>query len=104
MTTLAFRPYSDDQIDIRELERMGERTEQQDRSNTTASFVQGSFGLITSPRLINNSDVQFPVKITGEASGAYAWTEQYRSAPGVFADLTGGRSGTTTDDPAREIN
>lgn len=47
--------------------------------------------------------VKFWAKITSVGSGKYAFTEQYRSAD-AFADLPGGRVGTTSLGYARENN
>ena len=47
----------------------------------------------------------FPASITGESSGSYAWAEQkVNNTTGAFSALTGGRSGTTSTNPAKEFN
>lgn len=42
------------------------------------------------------------IKLTGNSSNAYSWTEQLPQPSGTWAD--GYRSGTTSADPAHEIN
>jgi hypothetical protein len=45
----------------------------------------------------------FPIKVTsGGTGGKYAWTEQVPAASGTWT--AGTRSGTTTSDPAWEVN
>jgi hypothetical protein len=47
----------------------------------------------------------FPARITSADNGAHAWVEaQPTSGGGAFGNLAGGRSGTTSEDPAYEIN
>ena len=46
----------------------------------------------------------FPASINGESSGSYAWTEQKVNTTGAFSTLSGGRSGTTSVNPAKEFN
>jgi hypothetical protein len=47
----------------------------------------------------------FPASVTGESSGSYAWAEQkVDNTTGAFSALTGGRTGTTSVNPAKEFN
>ncbi len=46
----------------------------------------------------------FLAKITSNSSTAHAWTEVVSTGAGTWADKTGGRSGTTSVNPAYEIN
>lgn len=44
----------------------------------------------------------FWIKLTSNSSNAYAWTEQLPQSGGTWVD--GYQSGTTSSDPAREVN
>lgn len=47
----------------------------------------------------------FIAKVTSESSGSYAWTEQQPATGAAgYEDRPDGRSGTTTVDPAKEMN
>lgn len=46
----------------------------------------------------------FVAKITGASGAAFAWTEQGQTAATTWANLPGGRSGTTSVNPAYELN
>jgi len=46
----------------------------------------------------------FPAKIIGASGTAYSWVEQEFTGNGATADRSGGRSGTTTVHPARDLN
>ncbi len=45
-----------------------------------------------------------PIKITDSDGAAHAWVQVHPNNDGTFSDLTGGRSGTTTVQPAYEVN
>lgn len=55
-------------------------------------------------RLGDSSSDIFPARITSTDNGAHAWTEVQPQGGGSFSDLEGGRSGTTGEYPAFEIN
>lgn len=59
---------------------------------TTYWFVYGS------------ASTTFVAKITGSSGPAFAWTEQYQIDATTWADLPDGRSGTTSVNPAYELN
>jgi|GEM_PF-2743292 len=46
----------------------------------------------------------FPARIDSADNGAHAWTEVQATAGGGFGNLPGGRSGTSAENPAYEIN
>jgi hypothetical protein len=46
----------------------------------------------------------FVARITGSSGAAFAWNEQGQTAADTWATLTGGRSGTTSVNPAYELN
>lgn len=46
----------------------------------------------------------FVAKITGSSGANYSWTEQQQTGATTWIDLPGGRSGTTSVNPANEIN
>jgi hypothetical protein len=61
-------------------------------------IADGAFYVITASSI-------FPASITGESTGSYAWAEQkVDNTTGAFSALTGGRSGTTSTNPAKEFN
>jgi hypothetical protein len=46
----------------------------------------------------------FVARITGSSGAAFAWNEQGQTASDTWTTLTGGRSGTTSVNPAYELN
>src|SRR5690606_28296866 len=46
----------------------------------------------------------FWAEITGSSTTAHSWVEQQQTGTNTFQDLPGGRSGTTSVDPAYEVN
>ena len=47
---------------------------------------------------------KFYAQITGRSSSAYAWQEMYESGPGTFTVVTGGLTGSTSMNPAYDLN
>lgn len=55
--------------------------------------------------LMLDLDAMLVIKITGGGTGGkYAWTEQVETSGGGWADTSPAVTGTTSDDPAYEIN
>jgi hypothetical protein len=76
---------------------LGERTPP--RESGQGYGVSGSFGQsgVAVPRQ------EFWILLTGGGTGgAYSWSEQVPDSGGSW--VAGGRSGTSSDDPAREVN
>jgi hypothetical protein len=71
-------------------------------SKSTAFGVSGGFGMPEGGIAVPGELPGFWIRLTGVASGAYAWTEAIATGPGAWAD--GPRSGTTTVDAALEVN
>jgi hypothetical protein len=67
---------------------------------TQAGHQQASPRLLDQPRFDD-----LVAQITGgDGNGNYAWTEQFFTSSGTFADLPNGRTGTVTDQQAVERN
>ncbi len=75
-------------------------------SNITTNQGQTTYRAATGiHQILTLNPTFFWARITGAPLGyAYPFQEQQEVTPGVFSDLTGGRSGTTTDTPAYEQN
>lgn len=69
--------------------------------NVTAEITGGVLSINVPPTPINKP---FYAKITGSSGAAYAWTEQIVSGGLTLIDKPGGRSGTTSTNPLRELN
>jgi hypothetical protein len=66
-----------------------------------------SEGVDTATTNYGSSDPDFrgvQAKLTSRSGSAYAWEEVYRASDGTWTTVTGGRSGTTTTNPAYEQN
>lgn len=59
---------------------------------------------LAQPATINSTADVFVAKITASSSGAHAWTQLQPAAGGSFINHPSGKSGTTSLDPAYEIN
>lgn len=73
--------------------------------NELARAVEQHESLLV-PRDQNNPVYErFPAKITAvDGSGNYTWTEQFYTSAGVYEDKTNGRSGSPSNQPAKERN
>lgn len=86
-----------------------------DHANSLSSIVGGpgiavtrtgrsvTLALDGEPGLIA-ADTLFPARITAADSGAHAWTELQPTTGGSFQNKPAGRSGTTSSNPAYEVN
>lgn len=64
--------------------------------------ISGNYGYWFS--VGGGSSSQFVAKLTSVSGAAWAWTEQALIGGGVWADAPDGRSGTTSVNPAYELN
>lgn len=76
-------------------------TDVQTSGNITAEIRGNTLSLSVPPVALNKP---FVAKITGSSGAAFAWTEQQQQNATTWGDKPNGRSGTTSANPAYELN
>lgn len=102
MPTRPFKTGFKGQLSVKELQRLQKETARQG----TVMGGGGTAARDTPAGILLTDERPRPiwVRLSSVSSGAYAWQEVIMSTPGVWANDAAGRSSTTSNTPAYEVN